>query len=185
MCIRDRLSRPLARRSRVARASLARRSPQALRAPCPARARSRIFLTSPKPSYVINGVGDAVAHGLISEAAARGEAPIDALARALDDALDVMRREMPRTLVANWRLWPAANVVNFALVPPPLRVLFANIVSLGCGARRERDSTRATASPRMRKTGGSLVHSSPAAAQMERVPHGHHAFLSAARHTPS
>ena len=44
-----------------------------------------------------------------------------------------MRREMPRTLVANWRLWPAANVINFALVPPPLRVLFANIVSLGCG----------------------------------------------------
>ena len=117
-------------------------------------------------------------------AAARG---VDLAARALDDALDVMRREMPRTLVANWRLWPAANVINFALVPPPLRVLFANIVSLGCGARGESETAHARDSETAHEKngGGSLVYSSPAAAQMECVPHGHHAFLSAARHTLS
>lgn len=31
---------------------------------------------------------------------------------------------------ANWKLWPAANLLNFSLVPLKLRVLFANVVSV-------------------------------------------------------
>jgi hypothetical protein len=32
---------------------------------------------------------------------------------------------------ANWKLWPFANLVNFAFVPLQLRVLFGNVVSIG------------------------------------------------------
>ena len=34
------------------------------------------------------------------------------------------------TLVANWKLWPAANFLNFKFVPLDYRVLFTNIVAI-------------------------------------------------------
>jgi protein Mpv17 len=33
-------------------------------------------------------------------------------------------------VVANYKLWPAAQLVNFSIVPPHLRVLFANCVGV-------------------------------------------------------
>lgn len=33
-------------------------------------------------------------------------------------------------LLASYKIWPAVMLVNFKFVPPPLRVLFANLVSL-------------------------------------------------------
>ena len=34
------------------------------------------------------------------------------------------------SLVANWRVWLPAQLLNYALVPPHLRVLFGNAVSI-------------------------------------------------------
>ncbi|CAN0386143.1 unnamed protein product [Phaeothamnion confervicola] len=34
------------------------------------------------------------------------------------------------TLQAAWRIWPIANLINFAFVPPHLRLLFANFVGI-------------------------------------------------------
>jgi protein Mpv17 len=34
------------------------------------------------------------------------------------------------TLLANWKIWPAAQLINFYLVPVPYRVLWANFVGL-------------------------------------------------------
>lgn len=31
---------------------------------------------------------------------------------------------------ASYKLWPAANLVNFALIPPSYRVLYTNLVSV-------------------------------------------------------
>jgi protein Mpv17 len=36
-----------------------------------------------------------------------------------------------RALGLNYCIWPAATLVNFALIPQELRILFANIVALG------------------------------------------------------
>lgn len=34
------------------------------------------------------------------------------------------------TMVANYKLWPAAHIFNFAFVPPNQRILYANVVSV-------------------------------------------------------
>jgi Mpv17 / PMP22 family len=39
--------------------------------------------------------------------------------------------EMWPMLKNNWKLWPAANFINFAFVPPHLRLLFSNVVAVG------------------------------------------------------
>lgn len=51
--------------------------------------------------------------------------------------LDCLRRATIRdkywaTNIAGWKLWPAAHVINFALVPPSQRILYANVVSVRC-----------------------------------------------------
>ena len=33
-------------------------------------------------------------------------------------------------MAASYKLWPAAHLVNFALVPPAYRVLYTNLVSV-------------------------------------------------------
>ena len=35
------------------------------------------------------------------------------------------------TLLASWRIWPVANLINFAFVPVHLRVLFLNLIGVG------------------------------------------------------
>ena len=37
------------------------------------------------------------------------------------------------TLIAGYKLWPAAHLINFALVPPNQRILYANVVSVSGG----------------------------------------------------
>ena len=55
--------------------------------------------------------------------------PFDARA-CLDKGLERVRKDYLSTLLVNWRLWPLANTLNFWLVPPPLRVLYSNCVSV-------------------------------------------------------
>lgn len=38
--------------------------------------------------------------------------------------------KFPETMIANWKLWPASQVINFTIIPPPYRVFFANITGL-------------------------------------------------------
>jgi protein Mpv17 len=33
-------------------------------------------------------------------------------------------------MLANWKIWPAANALSFAVVPLQYRVLFSNMVAL-------------------------------------------------------
>lgn len=35
------------------------------------------------------------------------------------------------TLVANWKVWPGVQLINFTFVPPEYRVLFVNVVAIG------------------------------------------------------
>jgi hypothetical protein len=45
-----------------------------------------------------------------------------------------LQREFKPTMLMNWRIWPLANAINFGLVPPQLRVLFSNIISVAWNA---------------------------------------------------
>jgi peroxisomal membrane protein 2 len=38
--------------------------------------------------------------------------------------------DLPATLVANWKLWPFANFINFRFVPLDYRIIFTNVVSI-------------------------------------------------------
>jgi protein Mpv17 len=32
---------------------------------------------------------------------------------------------------ANWAVWPLANLINFALIPPEQRILYVNVLAVG------------------------------------------------------
>lgn len=48
--------------------------------------------------------------------------------------LATIRDKYWATNIAGWKLWPAAHVINFALVPPSQRILYANVVSVRAAA---------------------------------------------------
>ncbi|KAK4538398.1 hypothetical protein CDCA_CDCA17G4423 [Cyanidium caldarium] len=41
------------------------------------------------------------------------------------------RPRIKPTLLGNWRVWPAAQLVNFTLIPPAFQVLYINFISFG------------------------------------------------------
>jgi hypothetical protein len=43
-------------------------------------------------------------------------------------AVAEMKQKFRPTLMANYVLWPAANLINFAFVPPSQRILYCNVV---------------------------------------------------------
>lgn len=43
----------------------------------------------------------------------------------------MVKNKLWGTMVTCWKIWPLANLINFAFVPAPLRVLFMNFVGLG------------------------------------------------------
>ena len=63
--------------------------------------------------------------GSMADALAHGHAP-----PGLDAAIGAAGAALPATLAVNWRLWPLANAINFALVPAELRLLYINVVSV-------------------------------------------------------
>lgn len=44
------------------------------------------------------------------------------------DAMIAARERFKPTLMANYALWPAANLINFAFVPPSQRILYVNVI---------------------------------------------------------
>lgn len=58
---------------------------------------------------------------------AHGEKQVSLVKESVQTAY---RATLP-TLMANWTLWPFAQVVNFIFVPPEFQVLFVNVIGLG------------------------------------------------------
>ena len=54
-------------------------------------------------------------------------------APVFDAAQERVKASYIPTLTANWAVWPAVQLVNFAMVPPSLQILFSNLVGLGWG----------------------------------------------------
>jgi hypothetical protein len=48
--------------------------------------------------------------------------------KSTDDVKNQLDRDYKETMVANWKLWVPATIVNIAFCPPMLRVLFLNCV---------------------------------------------------------
>lgn len=43
----------------------------------------------------------------------------------------MVRQNLWDTMTVCWKVWPLANLINFAFVPANLRVLFMNLVGIG------------------------------------------------------
>jgi protein Mpv17 len=76
---------------------------------------------------VIINAGFYTVHTIINAAFNGKLFPFNSVLMAIKSKLS---NEMWPTLLNNWKLWPAANFINFAFVPPQLRVLFANFISV-------------------------------------------------------
>ncbi|GKY98517.1 hypothetical protein MPSEU_000808800 [Mayamaea pseudoterrestris] len=50
--------------------------------------------------------------------------PVDAIQKQID-------KDYKDTLIANWKLWVPATIVNIGFVPPILRVLYLNVIFFG------------------------------------------------------
>lgn len=50
---------------------------------------------------------------------------------SLGDAFDFAVQKIPKTMAANYMVWPLANVVTYGIVPLRYRILFINCVSMG------------------------------------------------------
>lgn len=48
--------------------------------------------------------------------------------KSIDDVKKQLGNDYTDTMVANWKLWVPATVINIGFCPPPLRVLFLNCV---------------------------------------------------------
>lgn len=48
----------------------------------------------------------------------------------LRESFEDSKRKFPQTFIANFKLWPAAQWINFTIVPVEYRVLFINIVAI-------------------------------------------------------
>ena len=61
---------------------------------------------------------------------ALGSGSLAALSTVAASVQAKIRAEYVTTLISNWKVWVLPQLFNFAVVPPPLRVGFANCVGL-------------------------------------------------------
>ncbi|CAD7699152.1 unnamed protein product [Ostreobium quekettii] len=45
-------------------------------------------------------------------------------------AMATIKAKLVPTLKINYKFWPLAHIINFAMVPPPLRILYVNCMSI-------------------------------------------------------
>ena len=45
-------------------------------------------------------------------------------------AVRTAREKIWETLIANWKVWPIAQLINFSLIPLNFRVLWVNLVGI-------------------------------------------------------
>jgi len=45
------------------------------------------------------------------------------------EALEKVKTSLPSIIVANWKLWPVAQLINFSFVPVQFRVLWTNVIA--------------------------------------------------------
>lgn len=50
--------------------------------------------------------------------------------KSLSHAIEDLKNKYYATMVANYKIWPAANLINFYFVPIQYQVLWANLISL-------------------------------------------------------
>lgn len=50
--------------------------------------------------------------------------------KTVRDARSAVSQKLKATMFTSWKVWPLINVINFSLIPVPLRVLFVNGVSV-------------------------------------------------------
>jgi len=48
----------------------------------------------------------------------------------VDHAWKSLKEKFWPTMIVNWKIWPAAQMINFGLIPLPYRVLYANSLGL-------------------------------------------------------
>jgi protein Mpv17 len=49
---------------------------------------------------------------------------------ALDALVPYVVTTLPKVLIANWAVWPAANYIAFRFVPADMRILYANCLGV-------------------------------------------------------
>jgi protein Mpv17 len=54
--------------------------------------------------------------------------------KSMEQSQAVLTQQIRPVMMANWAVWPFLQVLNFALVPPPLQVPFINVCILGWSA---------------------------------------------------
>jgi hypothetical protein len=57
--------------------------------------------------------------------------PVAGVCTALRNGLGKVQADLWPTLLANWKVWPLVNALNFAVIPLQYQVLFTNIVAVG------------------------------------------------------
>merc|ERR1711871_117442 len=48
----------------------------------------------------------------------------------ITNANDSMKDSLKKTLIGNWKFWPAVNFVNFLIIPYEYQVLFSNLAAI-------------------------------------------------------
>jgi len=51
--------------------------------------------------------------------------------KSADDFLDELKDKSWRLYLAEWTVWPIAQVINFSILPTKYRILYDNTISLG------------------------------------------------------
>jgi len=64
-----------------------------------------------------------------------------------DKAVPEVKAKLWPVLCANWAVWPLANAINFALIPPSQRILYVNVLAVAWSAFMSHMAAKPAAAP--------------------------------------